>query len=131
MYSIINSIKGISFMSEVFYNNTVFDYILFVVTFILLLFLIRPTIKILVKLFSKLASSTTTTLDDEIVSHFSHKHSRTLFPLELSIAFFVSIQLLQLPSFCEKIISGLSVVLITIFLVTSALDILKYIIINK
>ena len=128
METLLNSIKKIDFLSNVFYGNTILDYIIFVVLFLIILILLKPTIKIILKLLSKIASQTPTNLDNKLVNYFTRKHNKTLLPLEVSIAFFIAISTLVLSGSVQKIVSSAAVILITIFLVTMIVDVIKYII---
>jgi hypothetical protein len=131
MEAIINSIKSLDFFSKVVYGNTIFDYTIFILLFLIIFFLLNPLIKILLKIFGKLAEKTATDLDDKLIAYFAKRHNRSLFSLELSIAFYAAIHLITLSSQVQKIIDNLAIILITIFLVSTLIDIIRYIIKNK
>jgi len=133
MKSLSKFLQHFDFLPEPmsFLGNTLYDYIAFVLFFFLLMLLFKPIIKLSLKIFSKIASQTKTTLDDKIVEHFLKKHHTALVQLEVAIAFFLSIKVLYLSPDIHNIVEAAKIIVITLFVTTCLIDLIKSMIHHK
>jgi small-conductance mechanosensitive channel len=118
-------------MGKTLLSNTVLDYIIAILVFIVILSLIGPIITLVLKIGKHFASKTNSTADDKIIDYFIHRKKSAFVPLEVVIAFFISIRFLSYDASVARVIDGGAVVLCTFFIVTMVLDFIKYLIKSK
>jgi small-conductance mechanosensitive channel len=116
-----------NYLKQVYYNNTVLNYLIAAGLFILLLMVLKVFRHIVLKRLKKWAERTKTTLDDFFIQILEH----ALLPLLNYGTFYVSVNTLNLGEKLQKILHGVSVVLITFFAMRLLIAAIKYAIESK
>lgn len=87
-----------------YFNNTILNYFLFIMSLVVSIATIKIIKRILIKRFKSWSKETKTSIDDQLVSSLSKK----IIPILYLAAFYFSTKILNLNSILEKIISTIS-----------------------
>ncbi|MBN2214116.1 MAG: mechanosensitive ion channel family protein [Bacteroidales bacterium] len=110
------------YLELVYYNNTVLDYLIATGLFVALIIALRFIRKIVLWRLKKWSKKTKTTIDDFIVNTVE----RAVLPLLNFGAFYLAVTTLDLTDKVEKLLHGLSVVVITFFALRLVIASIKY-----
>ena len=127
----LNWVDRSSFLGTEFLGNSILNYILFAVVFIVLMLFLKPLIKLIISTFGRLANKTSTDIDNKILDYFSTKTSKSLVSLEIVLALYLALKFLWLSPYIENIIDSAAIIFITIFIVSTIIDVIKHIINSK
>lgn len=105
-----------------FFQNTVLDYLVFLLTFLTGVVIIRIFKSIVLHRLKALAKKTATTIDDFLI----HSFEKTLLPMLYFGAFYLSTRSLTLNPALSKIIDVLGVILLTVFSIRFLVAIINY-----
>ena len=118
---------NIKYLEQVYYNNTVLDYLLATGLFVILILALKFFRSLILWRLKKWSERTKTTLDDFIVSAVE----RAALPLLNFASFYFSVTTLNLSDKIQKMLHGLSVVVITFFILRLVITAIKYAIESK
>ncbi len=116
-----------NYLEKVYYNNTILEYLIATGLFVVLILVLRLFRKIVLWRLKKWSEKTKTTLDDFIVRIIE----RAVFPLLNFGAFYLSFTTLELTDKVYKLLHGVSVVVITFFILRLVIAVIKYAIESK
>jgi small-conductance mechanosensitive channel len=110
------------YLDQVYYNNTVLEYLIATGLFVFLIIALRLFRRIVLWRLKKWSEKTKTTIDDFIIQAIE----RTVLPLLNFGAFYISVTTLTLNGKVEKLLHGISVVFITFFVLRLVIAAIKY-----
>ncbi len=116
-----------NYLEQVYYNNTIQDYLVATGLFVILILALRLFRRIVMWRLKKWSEKTKTTLDDFIIKVIE----RAVLPLLNFGAFYVSITTLNLTDKLHKLLHGISAVVITFFVLRLVIAVIKYAIETK
>jgi len=115
------------YLEQVYYNNTVLEYLVATGLFVLLILALRLFRRIVMWRLKKWSEKTKTTLDDFIIKVIE----RAVFPLLNFGAFYLSVTTLNLSDKIHNLLHGISAVVITYFVLRFVISVIKYAIESK
>ncbi len=110
------------YLEQVYYNNTILDYLIATGVFVALILVLRIIRKVVLWRLKKWSKKTKTTIDDFIVKAIE----RAVLPLLNFGAFYLAATTLNLSDKLEKLLHSLSVVVITFFALRLVIAAIKY-----
>jgi small-conductance mechanosensitive channel len=110
------------YLDQVYYNNTVLEYLIATGLFVFLIIALRLFRRIVLWRLKKWSEKTKTTIDDFIIQAIE----RTVLPLLNFGAFYISVTTLTLNVKVEKLLHGISAVFITFFVLRLVIAAIKY-----
>jgi small-conductance mechanosensitive channel len=108
------------FLDQVYFDNTVYQYLVALATFILGIIALTIFKKIILSRLKKWTEKTETTIDDFLIKGLE----KAVLPVIYLIIFYLAIMTLELPSYVVDIIDKVTIILVTFFfikIITSAI----------
>ena len=126
LHKLYYEISHIAFFSKTFWNNSILDYAITTLLFILIYFISKPTIKLIFFVARKIVNRTSTEKDNIIINYIDKKRKEAFVPVEILIAFYFSIQLLNYPQHVADIISYVMIIFCTILVVSAIINFIRH-----
>ncbi len=111
-----------NFLNQSYYGNTILNYIIAIVIFILGIIVIKIFKAIVLKRLTKWAESTETKLDDFLIRGIQ----KTVVPLLYLGAFYLAIEYLKVDPNAMKVIDKIAVILFTFFLLKAISSVIRF-----
>ena len=126
MKTLYSKFENTAFFANTFWNNSILDYTVAILLFIGIYYGIKLVIKFIFWLTKKILSKKRPCENDILINYFSQKRQNAFIPFEIFVAIYFSLKFLNYSPETAKIISGITIILCTVFVVSILIDIIKH-----